>query len=219
MKKTLAILLSLALVICMIPATAFAEATSLNGQVSLSETSSYYDGSVKNPTVNVSVSGADRDTDYTVVWSKGGVTVSEIKDAGKYTVTVSAVSGSQKCTGEGTAEYTVEPITISNENTTIELEDGSLVYNGKEHKPAVKSVVVSGKTLTPGSDYTVTYLNNIAGGPATVTVTGKGNYKNSATKTFTISPFALNGTNVKVYVGSQISTVTSETIKRENNDF
>lgn len=43
------------------------------------------------------------------------------------------------------------------------------------------------KTLTNGTDYTISYSNNENIGTATVTVTGKGNYSNKATKNFTIT--------------------------------
>lgn len=58
MKKTLAILLSLALVICMIPATAFAETTTPNydlskAEITLSQSEYTYDGTAKTPSVIV----------------------------------------------------------------------------------------------------------------------------------------------------------------------
>ena len=40
--------------------------------------------------------------------------------------------------------------------------------------------------LKNGTDYTVTYSNNIDAGTATVSVTGKGNYTGTVKKTFTI---------------------------------
>lgn len=58
-------------------------------------------------------------------------------------------------------------------------------YTGKELKPCVK-VVLSGKTLKAGTDYTVSYSNNKNIGTAAVKVTGKGSYSGSITKKFTI---------------------------------
>ncbi|MDR1042537.1 MAG: fibronectin type III domain-containing protein [Clostridiales Family XIII bacterium] len=60
-------------------------------------------------------------------------------------------------------------------------------YTGKALKPEVK-VTLAGKTLTAGTDYEATYANNTKVGKATVTVTGKGNYKDKATATFNIVP-------------------------------
>ena len=53
-------------------------------------------------------------------------------------------------------------------------------------KPAVK-VVYDGKTLSSGTDYTVSYVNNINAGTASVKITGKGNYEGTVTKSFTIN--------------------------------
>lgn len=60
-------------------------------------------------------------------------------------------------------------------------------YAGKAltQKPTVK---LGGKTLKSGTDYTLTYKNNKNVGAATVTVTGKGSYSGSVSKTFAINP-------------------------------
>ena len=60
------------------------------------------------------------------------------------------------------------------------------VYNGTAKEPGVTSVVTDGKTLIEGTDYTVSYKNNVYVGTATVTITFKGNYTGSATATFEI---------------------------------
>jgi len=59
-------------------------------------------------------------------------------------------------------------------------------YNGEPLMPAL-TVKDGGKTLVKDTDYTVKYSNNINAGTAKVTVTGKGNYKGTVTKTFTIN--------------------------------
>ena len=71
-------------------------------------------------------------------------------------------------------------------NATITLEKDSYVYDGIAKTPAV-TVTLNGKTLTLNTDYTVAYTNNINVGTAKATVTGKGNYKGSVTKTFSIT--------------------------------
>ena len=69
-------------------------------------------------------------------------------------------------------------------------------------------------TLTEGTDYTVSYSNNVNAGTATITITGIGNYKDSITKTFTIKAAQNNGgqnngtpkkadQNINVKVGSK----------------
>ena len=66
------------------------------------------------------------------------------------------------------------------------------VYTGKAVKPAVK-VVLNGKTLTRGRDYTVSYSYNTNIGIAIVEVTGIGDYTGTAMATFRINPRAVTG--------------------------
>ncbi len=61
------------------------------------------------------------------------------------------------------------------------------VYNGKNQKQKI-TVKYNGKTLVNNTDYTITYQNNKYVGTATLTVKGKGNYKDSVSKTFKINP-------------------------------
>ncbi len=59
-------------------------------------------------------------------------------------------------------------------------------YNGVKQTPDV-TVTILDETLTPGTDYTVEYLNNNKIGTATATITGSGNYGGSATVSFRIT--------------------------------
>ena len=62
-------------------------------------------------------------------------------------------------------------------------------YNGTEQtqNPVVK---VGDKTLTSGTDYTISYENNINAGTATLKVNGKGNYTATKSVEFTIGKAA-----------------------------
>lgn len=60
-------------------------------------------------------------------------------------------------------------------------------YTGKNIKPSV-TVKYGSKVLKAGTDYTLKYSNNKAVGKAVVTITGKGSYAGTVTKTFTICP-------------------------------
>ena len=60
-------------------------------------------------------------------------------------------------------------------------------YSGKTIKQSIK-VKLGGKTLKPGTDYTVSYKNNKNIGTATLTIKGKGKYSGTLQKTFTIKP-------------------------------
>ena len=82
-------------------------------------------------------------------------------------------------------------IDIGNAKVTVEDQ----VYNGKKQTPK-PTVNLDGKTLTPGTDYSLKYKNNKETGLATVTVTGKGDYTGSVKGTFTINPKKVKGPSV-----------------------
>lgn len=89
---------------------------------------------------------------------------------------------------------------------------GPFTYNGQEHTPTPQidawvddypvpeSPYAPGADvrLTEGTDYTVTYSNNVNAGQAVVTFTGKGNYTGTITREFTIAPKALDGSAVSI---------------------
>ena len=76
-------------------------------------------------------------------------------------------------------------------NSLEKIEDAKItqkqtcIYNGSEQKPDF-NVVLNNKTLTNGTDYTISYQNNINAGQATATIVGIGDYIGSQTVTFTI---------------------------------
>ena len=72
---------------------------------------------------------------------------------------------------------------VKNASTTMK----SQTYNGKSRKATV-TVKLAGTTLTKDTDYTVKYSNTINVGTAKVTITGKGKYKGTLTKTYKINP-------------------------------
>ena len=89
-----------------------------------------------------------------------------------------------KFSSTGEATKPVRKKTISANNVTV--SPISYAYDGKAKKPAV--TVKEGDTvLKAGTDYTVSYDNNTNAGTAKVTVTGKGNYEGTVTKTFIIT--------------------------------
>ncbi len=73
----------------------------------------------------------------------------------------------------------------------VTLSPNSYTYSGKSCTPAV-NVSYYGTPLTQGTDYTVSYENNIAAGTAVVTVSGKGIFKGSIQKNFTIKSASTN---------------------------
>ena len=107
--------------------------------------------------------------------------------------------------------YTLKPVAQGNQIyarlslTQLDAEDivlkqvSGFTYNGKEYKPSVTvqryvkpdfgTGMVKGN-LTEGTDYTVTYKDNVNAGTATVTITGIGCYTDSVERTFTIDKAA-----------------------------
>ena len=92
--------------------------------------------------------------------------------------------------------FTITPVKL----TSAKLEYTSKAYTGKALKPAATvKAKVNGQTVTlaKGTDYTVTYKNNVNAGKATVTVKGKGNFTGTVTKTFTVKGASLTSAKVK----------------------
>lgn len=72
---------------------------------------------------------------------------------------------------------------------TIALSKTSYTYNGKAKKPGV-TITYKGVAFAKGTDYTLTYQDNIKAGTAKVTAKGKGFYAGSVTATFSIAKAA-----------------------------
>lgn len=95
---------------------------------------------------------------------------------------------------EGVRTYTCTVCSEQREESIAKLIDisGATVsaipaktYNGSSQKPA-PTVTYDDVTLKSGTDYSVSYKNNLYAGTATVTITGKGKFGGTKTVTFTI---------------------------------
>ena len=136
-----------------------------------------YTGTPRHPAMILVVNNKTlvKDKDYTLSYEN------EIA-AGTATVTANGIGnyqGQKSCT----FEILEEAIDIS--ACSIAGNSLSYGYSGKAYTPAV-TVKLNGVTLTKDTDYTVTYKNNTNPGTASITVTGKGLYKGTRTKTFEI---------------------------------
>ena len=91
---------------------------------------------------------------------------------------------------------------------SVSLSTSTYAYDGKAKTPSV-TVKVGGKTLKNGTDYTVSYSNNTKVGTAKVTITGKGNYTGSVSKTYSIKndfkKAAVSGISTKAFTGKNIT--------------
>ncbi|MBQ9002906.1 MAG: hypothetical protein IJ087_13730 [Eggerthellaceae bacterium] len=120
-----------------------------------------------NPTMTITKTGLDKDTWYYIL-------------VGDYY----NVNPNKKFQGDAFS-VSVEKFDIDVANSLVTLDAESFIYDGKSKKPNV-SVELDGSTLKNGTDYSVSYANNIEPGTATVTIAGKGNYIGSKTVDFAI---------------------------------
>lgn len=158
------------------------------------------------------------------------LTTAQPFDAGTYKVTASCESESTIYTAEAT--FTVEPREIEAKDVAFDKE---LTYTGNELTQTV-TVTVNGKTLTVGTDYTVSDLTGTEPGSYPVTVAGTGNYTGTVTKSFEIAkadissaeitydagPYGYTGKEWKpeVAVSFNVAALTADTdytVSYENN--
>ena len=143
-----------------------------------------YDGNAKTAQVALD----SKYTGYgavTVKYYKSDSEVTEVKDAGEYTVKVDVAEGenfnSVNNLVVGTFTVAAKPLA---EDMIADIP--SQTYTGSEIKPEI-TVIDAAKTLVEGTDYDVAYTKNTNAGTGEVTVTGKGNYSGAVTKPFAIS--------------------------------
>ena len=153
----------------------------LDCEITLSSVNYTYDGNEKKPTVTVKdgLTTLASETDYSLTYSNN-------TNAGTATVTI---VGLGNYTGTVSKTFTISLKSIN--ETIVTLEKTIYTYDGTAKQPSV-TVKDGSATLRNGTDYTVSYSDNVNAGTATVTITGKGNYTGITTKTFTINARADN---------------------------
>lgn len=108
------------------------------------------------------------------------------------TLAIYPTDGILNLSAEGT-EFPTGPEELSISNCS--LSSTSLSYTGSALEPAVTVKNSNGDTLTNGTDYMVSYSNNVNAGTATVTITGNGtDYTGTITTQFTITPAPITPT-------------------------
>lgn len=142
--------------------------------VALDETQFEYTGSEIKPNVTVRVQ--DRlltlDKDYTLTFENN-------VEVGTAKVIVTGIGTASETVGySGTVEIPFYIIEKAPEFTLVEIRDTDVIINGTEFaysgqpiEPAV-TVTIDGKTLTPGQDYAVEYVNNLVPGTGTAIIRG-----------------------------------------------
>ena len=136
-------------------------------------------------------------TGCTYTWYRvRGSEVTELCKTASYTVQAGDVGAFLRCVVVNSAKtgrlekttVTVVPKTLTDSNTKVTWNIPSYTYDGTEKEPKAASVQLGSTTLTAGTDYTVTYMNNRNAGTNTAKaiVTGIGAYQGSFEKPFSI---------------------------------
>ncbi len=92
------------------------------------------------------------------------------------------------------------------DDAAITLADGALTYNGQEQTKEVTNVKVNGRTLIPGTDYTIAGNTGTDAGEYTITVTGRMNYSGTKQITFQILRKTLTADMVTIASGPHYYT-------------
>ena len=153
------------------------------------------------------------DYDYGDYYADNGPTngtdLGDITNAGYYVVTVEGI-GQYK--GSADHSFRIAPAALS--KVTFG-KIAAATYTGKALKPVPK-ITFGGKTLKKGTDYTLSYKNNVKVGKAKVVIEGMGNFEGTKTLTFTIGKAAISKAKVAklaacAYTGKAVKPVPKVT--------
>ncbi|MBO5155023.1 MAG: hypothetical protein J6C00_11835 [Eubacterium sp.] len=177
-----------------------------------------YTGYELRPTVRVRIGSTllTENIDYTVKYENN-------INIGTAFVTVTGI-GKYVNTGTKSAYFRIVAPTVANA-TISSISDQS--YTGYAICPAV-TVYVNNILLREGTDYTVSYSNNVNMGTATVTITGIGSYSGTRSTTFRITGPNLSSATIaaipdQLYTGSDIRPTVTVTVNnitlRQSTDY
>ena len=161
-------------------------------------TSALYNGNTK----------LKENTDYTVSY-KNNINV------GTMTATY---TGKGNYSGTKTSTIPIVRASLNSSYVTAELAYISTAYTGQALTPAVTvkynpfAAGTNIMTLKEGTDYTLAYSNNTEVGTASVTITGKGNFSKSLTKTFAITDTSQDNSKVAQIHVDTVSAAAGETV-------
>lgn len=222
MKKTLAIILTLALMLCMIPGTAFAETPTprTTVMVQLSAEKATYNGQDQKPTVtSVTQDGNPVTSGYTVVWTKkdsSSTTLYEIKDAGTYTATVTIGSGDSALTGD--AEFTINPLDLSTlTNSQINVTPKVSLYDDTTPPPTV-TVTVDGKAL-PSDDFELAEIKDANAGTKNITIKAPDGATNTTNEKAISNAYTIDPIDLSKATMSYTGTLSSTDLNKNENDL
>ena len=161
--------------------TAFADITPAGMTVNITGYEGVYDHQAHSPAVEMP-DGAE------ILWSdtEDGTYTMEtpsFTNAGTYTVYYRVQRSNYK-TVSGFILVTITPKSIT--GATVLLEQNEFVYNGETHIAVVQTVTLPDKDILSENDYTVSNDRTANAGYYLLTVTGRGNYKDTAQVSWTI---------------------------------
>lgn len=190
----------------------------------ISDVQSYeYTGSEIKPPVNITDGSSKlvENKDYTVSYSNNisaGTATIQIDGIGNYSgaiiKTFNIIENEEVDTTKDISTLNISEITDK-------------IYTGKVITPELK-IFDDSTLLVKGTDYTLSYYNNLDIGTATLQIKGIGNYSGTVTKTFNIVKKDINFTQIsdiseQIYSGNKIEPeviITSDSIKLiEGQDY
>lgn len=198
----------------------------------LTYTNKTYDGGAIQPTGTLLVTGGNVPANELEVLYEGtGNTpynsTTAPKDAGTYKVTYKVPDSNEDYTGEKMYTFTIHSKMVT-KDMIGSIDAQTYTGNSITPEPVVKDGEV---TLVSGKDFDFSYDENINAGKdtATLTITGKGNYTGTASRTFTISPKDIKGAVITLQADSlgytglmqevQITSVTLNQVPLTTNDY
>ena len=156
-----------------------------------------------NPDASTTIT-LTKDVDYTLEYGDNVAT-------GEGTVTIVAKDGGNWTEGT-TKTFTFNIVGKDISTTVISGVEASYVETGAAITPTpvvTDASVDPAVELVAGTDYDVTYTNNVTVGTATITITGKGNWSGTNTATFeiTASPTPITASWNRLAGGTALSTM------------
>lgn len=157
-----------------------------------------YTGSALTPNPKVTFEGKTllKGTDYTVSYKN---------NVGKGTASMT-IAGKGSYTGSKTLTFEIVAADVT-KTTIVAIPNQTFTGKHLAPKPVVK---LGGKKLKEGTDYAISYKNNVNVGTAALTIAGKGNYAGSKATTFkivaaTVAKAAISAIPDQIYTGKTIT--------------